>query len=209
MTPLQHDTLACDSVRLAYWQAKPDYDYNAALKVPEFNLFAWIKSVLNELMYELFGSRIVNDYGDVILITILVVIVLLLLWFVYKKNPGLFMFSGKQKTLPYAVTEDSIYGVDFPAEIADALQRKDYREAVRLQYLYTLKDFDDCKAISWQPHKTPTQYIYELKPESLRAEFRQMTTLFLRVRYGNFDADNTTYEELTALRRSVLKGGAS
>lgn len=56
----------------------------------------------------------------------------------------LFMRSRKS-TLPYTVGEDTIYGVDFAERIADALARTDYREAVRLLYLQTLKQLSDGK----------------------------------------------------------------
>ena len=46
--------------------------------------------------------------------------------------------------------------------IADALCPTDYREAVRLLYLQTLKQLSDGKRIDWQLYKTPTQYIYEV-----------------------------------------------
>ena len=51
---------------------------------------------------------------------------------------------------PYTVGEDTIYGVDFAERIAYALARTDYREAVRLLYLQTLKQLSDGKRIDWQ-----------------------------------------------------------
>ena len=56
------------------------------------------------------------------------------------------MRSSKNK-LPYEVEEDTIYGVDFSGGIADALSRSDYREAVRLLYLQTLKQLSDAARI--------------------------------------------------------------
>lgn len=51
---------------------------------------------------------------------------LLIVWFVYRKRPELFMVSPKN-ALPYTVEEDTIYGVDFPEWIAEALSRQNYR----------------------------------------------------------------------------------
>lgn len=125
-------------------------------------------------------------------------------WFVYKKRPELFMRSRKS-TLPYTVGEDTIYGVDFAERIADALARTDYREAVRLLYLQTLKQLSDGKRIDWQLYKTPTQYIYEVRLPA----FRQMTNHFLRVRYGNFEATETLFHAMRDLQKEVEKGGAA
>ena len=114
------------------------------------------------------------------------------------------MRSPKNK-LPYEIEEDTIYGVDFPGGIADALSRSDYREAVRLLYLQTLKQLSDGKRIDWQLYKTPTQYIYEVRLPA----FRQMTSHFLRVRYGNFEATETLFHAMRDLQKEVEKGGAA
>ena len=99
--------------------------------------------------------------------------------------------------------EDTIYGVDFAERIADALARTDYREAVRLLYLQTLKQLSDGKRIDWQLYKTPTQYIYEVRLPA----FRQMTNHFLRVRYGNFEATETLFHAGFAERSGERRGG--
>ena len=79
-----------------------------------------------------------------------------------------------KNALPYTVGEDTIYGVDFPGGIAEALSRRDYREAVRLLYLQTLKQLSDAERIDWQLYKTPTQYLNEVRLPA----FRQLTNHF-------------------------------
>ena len=100
---------------------------------------------------------------------------------------------------------DTIYGVDFSGGIADALSRSDYREAVRLLYLQTLKRLSDEKRIDWQPYKTPTQYINEVRIPV----FRQLTNHFLRVRYGNFEATEELFNSMKSLQEEIGKGGGS
>lgn len=203
---LQTDTLSCDTARLAHWQNNPLYDYNRELQTPDMDLYGWLDSQLMKLLSRIFGSRFAHDYSEVILITIFVVIVVLLVWFIYKKRPELFMRSGK-KRIAYTIHEDTIYGVDFEAEITAALSRENYREAIRLLYLQTLKFMSDAGTIDWQLFKTPTQYIYEVKPEELRERFRRLTTHFLRVRYGNFEATRSLFDEMEALQTEIRKGG--
>lgn len=111
---------------------------------------------------------------------------------------------SRKNALPYAVEEDTIYGVDFARGIADALSRSDYREAVRLLYLQTLKQLSDEKRIDWQLYKTPTQYVYEVRMPA----FRQLTNHFLRVRYGNFEAMEALFHVMQSLQEEVKKGGA-
>ena len=54
------------------------------------------------------------------MIVLAILLLLLIVWFVYKKRPELFMRSHKN-SLPYTVEEDTIYGVDFPKGIDEAL----------------------------------------------------------------------------------------
>jgi hypothetical protein len=101
------------------------------------------------------------------------------------------------------VGEDTIYGVDFALKIASSLSRHDYREAIRLLYLQTLKQLSDEKRIDWQLYKTPTQYIYEVRMPA----FQRLTHHFLRVRYGNFEATEELFQTMLSLQGEVKKGG--
>ena len=198
------DTLVCDTAKIALWQSDPAYDYNRELITPELNLFEWISRQFGEFLRKIFGSRFAEEYSGLILICIAIILLLLIIWFVYKKRPELFMRSPKN-ALPYTVGEDTIYCVDFPGGIAGALSRQDYREAVRLLYLQTLKQLSDAERIDWQLYKTPTQYLNEVRLPA----FRQLTNHFLRVRYGNFEATEELFRTMQALQEEIGKGGVS
>ena len=198
------DTLVCDTAQIALWQSDPAYNYNRELITPELNLFEWISKQFGEFMRKIFGSRFAEEYSGLILICIAIIILLLIIWFVYRKRPELFMRSRKN-ALPYTVGEDTIYGVDFSGGITDALSRQDYREAVRLLYLQTLKQLSDAERIDWQPYKTPTQYLTEVRLPA----FRQLTNHFLRVRYGNFEATEELFRTMQTLQEEIRKGGVS
>lgn len=198
------DTLVCDTAKIALWQSDSAYDYNRELITPELNLFEWISRQFGEFLRKIFGSRFAEEYSGIILICIAIILLLLIIWFVYKKRPELFMRSPKN-ALPYTVGEDTIYGVDFPGGIAGALSRQDYREAVRLLYLQTLKQLSDAERIDWQLYKTPTQYLNEVRLPA----FRQLTNHFLRVRYGNFEATEELFRTMQTLQEEIGKGGVS
>lgn len=198
------DTLVCDTAKIALWQSDPAYDYNRELITPEINIFEWISNQFGGLLRRIFGTRFAEEYSGLILICIAILILLLIVWLVYRKRPELFMRSSKN-ALPYTVEEDTIYGVDFPGGIADALSRQDYREAVRLLYLQTLKQLSDAERIDWQLYKTPTQYLNEVRLPA----FRQLTNHFLRVRYGNFEATEELFGVMKALQEEIEKGGVS
>lgn len=198
------DTLVCDTAQIALWQSDPAYNYNRELITPEMNVFEWISRQFGELLRKIFGSHFAEEYSGLILVCIAILLLLLIVWFVYRKRPELFMVSHKN-VLPYTVEEDTIYGVDFPGGIAEALSRQNYREAVRLLYLQTLKQLSDAERIDWQLYKTPTQYINEVRLPA----FRQLTNHFLRVRYGNFEATEELFRVMQTLQEEIEKGGVS
>ena len=128
MTLSPTDTLVCDTTQLAVWQSDADYNYNRELIAPEVNIFEWLNRWFGEILQSIFGSQFAEDYSKTILISVAVLMLLLIGWFIYKKNPAIFIRSRKN-ALPYSVGEDTIYGVDFALKIASSLSRHDYREA--------------------------------------------------------------------------------
>lgn len=89
------DTLVCDTVQIAKWQSESAYDYNRELITPEINIFEWFRRQFGELLRKIFGSRFAEEYSELILICLAIIILLLIIWFVYKKRPELFMRSSR------------------------------------------------------------------------------------------------------------------
>lgn len=202
---LQSDTLVYNIDRVLEWQSNPAYNYNKELVTPEINMYEILLRWIFNMLEKIFGSRFANDYAELILILLFIAIVALIVWLLYKRRPELFVRS-RQSKLAYDVYEDTIYGVDFDEEIRKVLKSGNYKEAIRFLYLQALKHLSDQSAIDWQIFKTPTEYIYEVKPEALRAPFRNLTNQFLRVRYGNYEANEALFEEMKALQQSIRKG---
>ena len=195
------DTLVIDSARIAQWQAQNDFDYNRELAGGGMTFTEWMMQQLNELLQSLFGQAWRSDYTWWTLTAVGALIVGIAVWYVWRFHPGLFMRKEDEQQT-YEETEDTIYGVDFDAVISQSLSRGDYREAIRMVYLRTLKALSDSQQINWQLFKTPSQYVREL-PDS--AAFRMLTAHFLRVRYGNFSATRQLFDEVENLGKEVTR----
>ena len=193
------DTLVIDTARLQVWRRDDDYAYGRELVPSQDSLMDWVAKKLNEFFENIFGSNFYQDHHDTLWICIGLVALGAVLAFLLWKHPELFARSGRRKPMEYEVTEDTIYGVDFPSEIEKALENENFREALRLMYLQTLKSLSDYHQIEWQPFKTPTQYTFEFR----QADFKRMTSLFVRVRYGCFDADKDMIRDMHNLQASV------
>lgn len=193
------DTLVIDTARLQVWRRDDDYAYGRELVPSQDSLMDWVAKRLNEFFENIFGSNFYQDHHDTLWICIGLVALGAVLAFLLWKHPELFARSGRRKPMEYEVTEDTIYGVDFPSEIEKALENENFREALRLMYLQTLKSLSDYHQIEWQPFKTPTQYTFEFR----QADFKRMTSLFVRVRYGGFGADKDMIRDMHNLQASV------
>ena len=193
------DTLVIDTARLQVWLRDDDYAYVRELLPSQDSLMDWVAKRLNEFFENIFGSNFYQDHQDTLWICIGLAALGAVLAFLLWKHPELFARSGRRKPMEYEVTEDTIYGIDFPSEIEKALENENFREALRLMYLQTLKSLSDYHQIEWQPFKTPTQYTFEFR----QADFKRMTSLFVRVRYGGFDADKDMIRDMHNLQASV------
>ena len=189
------DTLQLDSAQLAVFQHDSRFDYDRELVGGSQNLLEWLTTVISEWLEDTFNVLVDNDVVYYSLIVLGVLLVLFIAWLVWKKNPKLFM-RKEDEPLDYDVQEDTIYGVDFEAGINEALSRRDYRQAVRLLYLQTLKQLSDAGHIDWQPSKTPSQYVREYGQKA----FGELSNHFVRVRYGNFEATEELFQEMKVLQ---------
>lgn len=195
------DTLVVDTARIHAFRTDSDFDYSRELVPTDTGIADWILKEIGDIIDTLFNNEFTHQYGVLFWTLLGLVLLALVALFIYVKRPGLFG-RNKRNEQAYDVTEDTIYGIDFPQSIAAALERGDYNEAARLIYLHTLKGLSDTGRIVWQPFKTPTQYTYEVK----RDDFSRLTALFIRVRYGNFAADEAVCEEMQTLRAAIMKG---
>lgn len=111
------------------------------------------------------------------------------------KASGLFG-AAKPGRVSYSVSDDDINTIDFDAEIGRALDGRDYRLAIRLYYLFTLKMLSDRSLIDWQIDKTNISYVRELEVNALKDRFSKLTAFFENHWYGNLALSQEEFEEV-------------
>lgn len=106
-------------------------------------------------------------------------------------------FSKKtNNTIPYETFVENIHQIDFAEAITASIQQKDYRLAVRLYYLKTLKELSDNGFIDWQINKTNQSYVYELQDSHLNKAFERVTRQFEYIWYGDFPIDEQSFVQV-------------
>ncbi len=84
---------------------------------------------------------------------------------------------------------ENIEGLNIDALIEEAIQKQNYRLAVRWCFLKSLQWLNKQNKIVWQPAKTNVDYQQELKDKTLKAEFTSLSYVFEYVWYGETDCN--------------------
>ncbi|MGB4776560.1 MAG: hypothetical protein WBP45_15385 [Daejeonella sp.] len=131
---------------------------------------------------------------------ILIGAVTVLVIFIIIKLAGLDLkiFSKKSKSaeVPFYEALENIHIISFDDEIEKAIQNSNYRLAVRLLYLKTLKHLSDKNIIDWKPEKINQTYIAEIENEDKRQQFSILTRQFEYVWYGEFFIDKENFNQI-------------
>ncbi|MFC5410485.1 DUF4129 domain-containing protein [Larkinella bovis] len=115
-----------------------------------------------------------------------------------------FIFSKKSQhlDLAYETLTENIHEINFDQQIEAAIEQRNYRLAVRLLYLQTLKHLSNRNLIDWKPNKTNRSYVYELAHSPKQPEFETLTTQFEYIWYGDFPI---TEERFKPLQESFVR----
>jgi hypothetical protein len=145
------------------------------------------------------GKPRVSSFDWLTLVFILIGVALIVFFIIKATGAGggkLFKGKTKRKEKLDASVEDvDIHGIDYDAQISGAKSRGDYRIAVRLWFLRSLKEMADLKLIDWKIDKTNTDYFYELSGSKLQNQFGNVRLIYDYIWYGDFKLNELRYNE--------------
>lgn len=202
------DTIVCDTTRLQQFISSGNYDYNSELNATEHssllgkmldNLVNWLEKFVNSIFSGVDHAMTSSKVLIYVCIAVIVILLLVLLYVMYKRK--MFFFRRRKKIdHDYEVLEDNIYGIEFEQEIESALTSGNYKEAIRIRYLQCLRTLSDNNAIVWMAFKTPLQYTLEF----VNDQFKELTSRYVLVRYGDYDASQPLFDKITQLYNDVV-----
>ena len=103
-------------------------------------------------------------------------------------------------------TAGSIEELEDPDQIAmseldkfllEAIQSKDYRLAVRVQFLITMKSLKEKEYINWKKEKTNFDYLLELSKHEFFELFRKLVVTFEKIWYAEYQPDQLQFEKIS------------
>ena len=125
------------------------------------------------------------------------VIFLLIRVFVNEKFNALFTKKAKS-IVDIDLSEQHIESLDLDALMNDALKNKDYRLAVRFQFLKILKLLSQKNLIEWHFEKTNVDYEREIKHGNLQVAFKNASYLYENIWYGEQPIDEVGYAKTSS-----------
>lgn len=188
-----------DADKLSSYKKDPVFQYEKVIEPPKSlwdRFWDWFWSLINRFFNTKSGGAIFQW-------TLISVAVIVLVYFIIKlngmTNAGLFGKNNKGEKLDYTIMSEDIHSIDFDNEIQKAIDEKNFRLAVRLLYLQSLKKLTDNGNIHWQLNKTNLAYWQELGGTKYQQPFFDITRQFEYNWYGNRPA---TQEEFGTLRQT-------
>ncbi len=184
-----------DLEKIKAYRAEKDFKYDNLAPENE-SLWSRFWKWFWHLFDRIFSSSKAGNYFGYFIIAVFVVLVI---FFLLKfSGIDLKFFASKSKSLevPYTEALDNIHEINFDHEIEKAIASGNYRLAIRMFYLRTLKYLSDTDQINWQPEKTNQAYIQEIANADRKHLFTTLTNQFEYIWYGEFFLEKERFNEL-------------
>lgn len=178
-------------------EIKSDSDFKYELP-PEArpNLLQMIFQKLFEWLVTVLGNEVFAWLAIIVLVIIGVVGLGFAVYGLFGVGKTVPVFVKETGGIDYEVKEEDIHEINFTEEIEAAMGGKDYRRAIRLLYLFALKQLTDREIIAWAPYKTNHDYLLEIQPEAYREQLGTLGYYFEYAWYGHFKVEANHVKEM-------------
>jgi hypothetical protein len=125
-------------------------------------------------------------------ISLLVIALAILIYYMIKNR------SPRIKTIPFeALVEDlnpaEISKTELELRLEEATASGNYKECVRIYFLFAMKELIQRRWIFWKREKTNMHYIIEVQGKAISREFEQIVSIYDLVWYGDYNIDAQSY----------------
>ncbi|MGH2642372.1 MAG: hypothetical protein ACRDE2_00360 [Chitinophagaceae bacterium] len=181
--------------QLDKYRSSPDFQY--IRNKPE--VFTWwdrVKQWIFQKIFDLIQFSTGTNLGKTILILLAIAFIVYVTYkMIGADKTKLWAKRNTDSVLP-DLTEENIHLLDFDQLINDAAGENNYRLAIRLWYLKTLKNLSGRDFISWKAGKTNYEYVGELEQTPYGIPFKSLTRNFEYSWYGETAVTTGEYEAL-------------
>lgn len=185
-------------------------EFNYTFKTGESqNLLARFINWVGQGLSNIFGINISPQVLEIIEYLIYFLLVILVIYLIVKVliNENFnSLFQKKAKTInDINLTEEHIEGIDISKLLTTAIEQKDYRLAIRYQFLLTLQKLSKSDIIEWHFDKTNSDYFTEIEQPVIKKGFKKVAYLYDYIWYGEQTIDNMKYTKSVLEFESINK----
>ena len=154
----------------------------------------YVKYYFWKLISRILGNESSTNWLYIIIFILLIAgIILVVVKMLGIDVSGIFYQKPAVK-LTGTVFDEDLHHSEYEKMLDDALSTQQFRLAVRILYLLTLRKLVDHGQIQWQPDKTNHSYLNEITSQALREYFSNLTRSYEFVWYGDFDITRDHYK---------------
>lgn len=179
--------------KIREFKKQKEFDYTE--EPPKLN---WIQRLLASIIDMFRGATRTVSSSGVMLYPVIIILALLLLFVIFKVfkiSPKRLLGKKKlQSNEDIDFESENVHDMNFADLIAKAINSEDYRLAVRYLYLRNLKKLSDKEYVVWNPNKTNTSYVQELRKEDMKKHFFRTSLIFDYVWYGEMILDKPNFD---------------
>ncbi|MFT4697761.1 MAG: hypothetical protein ACI9SJ_000891 [Flavobacteriaceae bacterium] len=205
VNPIEFNTTEIESY-------KKDSAFDYTEKVVEENWWTsftkWVKDVWNRFWHWVFGdyedNGIIAFFIGILPYLIIIGLIFFIAWLFYKLNPGARLLKSKEAPEMFFTEEEEIIkSKDIQVLINKALDKKDFRLAVRYYYLLLLKNLTDVNLIEYEFDKTNNDYLKEITSKAINQNFEKATLLYDYIWYGNFSVSENDFYKAQQVFKNI------
>jgi hypothetical protein len=136
-----------------------------------------------------------GGFWTVLLIILGILVVALIAYYIIKnRQPG-------NSTIPFEPLEEdlnpaTISKTELELRLEEAIARGDYKECVRIYFLFVMKDLIDRRWVFWKREKTNIHYLIEMTGRPGAKEFEEVVNIYDLVWYGDYEIDAEAYKAM-------------
>lgn len=183
-----------DQQALSRYRTQPVFRYDVDTPPEQMGLWEYIKYKIGHMLERFFDTRGGNALFTWLLYGFMIAAVVVIILNLAGIDLRRFLTrEARAVHIPYT-SEENISELNIDELISDAVGRKQWRLAVRYQYLKALRMLADRDLIRWRAGKTNMDYYSELNGVQLRSAFLAATDDFENVWYGNSEVTERHYE---------------
>ncbi len=188
------------------------FDYNEYKYQSKFwtKVKRWIYNVLYAIFKWLFGQKKAVGYLSKFIKIIpylgLAALIFIIIRFLFVSNfIRYFRDNDAEAKVSYGEDEEIIRKKDIDTLLKDAIEKENFRLALRYYYLMLLKKLEKNNIIKWEPQKTNFEYLKEIKHKEFKDKFKLFTKWYDYIWYGKYPLNSFEFSTISGQFDSFFK----